>query len=124
MIPGLQRQSSVIPASADPEIRAVRAETALEALKVKFQGATKEYEEVSSVLLSANSVTAPSMPCLTMGLPVLLSYSSLANAICVALLAACILLTAQQSDSMLQMYTLPTHKLTWSDDADHPRAQC
>ena len=77
MIPDLQRQSSVIPASADPEIRAVRAETALEALKVKFQGATKEYEEVSSFLLSANSVTAP---CLTKGLPPLLTYISRANA--------------------------------------------
>ncbi len=33
-------------ASTDPEVRAVQAETALEALNIKFQGATKEYEEV------------------------------------------------------------------------------
>ena len=43
----LQRQSSVLPANADPEVRAVRAETALDALKVKFQGATQEYEQVT-----------------------------------------------------------------------------
>ncbi len=36
----------MVSASKDPEVRAVQAETALEALKIKFQGATKEYEEV------------------------------------------------------------------------------
>lgn len=39
----------MLPASTDPEVRAVQAENALEALKIKFQGATKEYEEVSGV---------------------------------------------------------------------------
>lgn len=39
----LQRQSSI---PGDPESRALRAEAALEALKVKTQGAAKQYEEV------------------------------------------------------------------------------
>ena len=37
----------MISANADPEVRAVRAETALDALKAKFQGATQEYEQVT-----------------------------------------------------------------------------
>ena len=36
----------MVSASTDPEVRAVQAETALEALKIRFQGATQEYEEV------------------------------------------------------------------------------
>ena len=39
----MQRQSSI---PGDAESRAVRAEVALEALKVKSQGAAKQYEEV------------------------------------------------------------------------------
>lgn len=41
----MQRQSSI---PGDPESRALRAEAALEALKVKSQGAAKQYEEVST----------------------------------------------------------------------------
>lgn len=40
---GMQRQSSI---PGDAESRALRAEAALEALKVKSQGAAKQYEEV------------------------------------------------------------------------------
>lgn len=39
----MQRQSSI---PGDPESRGLRAEAALEALKVKSQGAAKQYEEV------------------------------------------------------------------------------
>ena len=39
----MQRQSSI---PGDSESRALRAEAALEALKVKTQGAAKQYEEV------------------------------------------------------------------------------
>ncbi len=39
----------MLSASTDPAVRAVQAESALEALKIRFQGATKEYEEVSCI---------------------------------------------------------------------------
>lgn len=47
----MQRQSSI---PGDPESRAHRAEAALEALKVKSQGAAKQYEEVSIYVLAVN----------------------------------------------------------------------
>ncbi|DBB03075.1 TPA: hypothetical protein ACH3X1_013390 [Trebouxia sp. C0004] len=50
----LQRQSSILSADTDPAVRAVQAETALEALKIKFQGATKEYEEIIQELSAEN----------------------------------------------------------------------
>lgn len=34
-----------MPKNVDPDIRAAKAEAAYDALKVKFQGVTKEYEQ-------------------------------------------------------------------------------
>lgn len=43
LLVAMQRQSSI---PGDPESRALRAEAALEALKLNSQGAAKQYEEV------------------------------------------------------------------------------
>ena len=68
----LQRTSSV-PKDADPELRAAKAEAAYDALKVKFQGVTKEYEQASKPARKTTLQT--SMPCqLPLPLPMSVNF--------------------------------------------------